>query len=236
MKSSDQWFPPARLPRHVGIMMDGNGRWAQARGLTRLIGHRYGTQNVRRVLEACARHGIHVVTLYVFSTENWRRPRDEIEGFFELLDEVIDREVANFHARGVQLRHLGSLEGVPEKLARKVREAVELTRHNTAYILGVAFNYGGRAEILHAARRMAAEGISPAQVSEELFNRYLYTDGLPDMDLVIRTGGEMRLSNFFPWQAANAYYYSTPVCWPDFDERALREALAAYMKKMTDER
>jgi undecaprenyl diphosphate synthase len=216
------------LPRHIGIMMDGNGRWARQRGLSRFEGHRQGTQNVRRALDACARCGIRIVTLYVFSTENWGRPREEVEGFFELLAEVIDRETENFRKQGVRLMHSGSLDGLPLALAAKVRRAVEATRENREYVLNVAFNYGGRMEILRAARKILEEEISAPALSEELFEHYLYTAGLGDMDLVIRTGGDQRLSNFFPWQAARGVFYSTPTYWPDFDERELRNALEKY--------
>ena len=216
------------VPRHIGIMMDGNGRWAQQRGLTRLEGHRHGTQNVRRALDACSKFGIRVVTLYVFSTENWGRPRDEIEGIFEVLADVIDREAENFRTEGVRLIHSGSLEGIPANLAAKVSRAVALTSANRSYVLNVAFNYGGRMEILRAVRRMLAEGITPDALSEEMFDRYLYTAGLGDMDLVIRTGGDQRLSNFFPWQAAHGVFFSTPTFWPDFDEAELEKALTEY--------
>jgi undecaprenyl diphosphate synthase len=221
-------------PKHIGIMMDGNGRWAQQRRFPRLVGHRFGTENVRRILEACQAFDIRIVTLYVFSTENWGRPPDEIAGFFHILEYVIDREVPHFHRRGVQLRHLGSLDGVPEHLASKVRQAVELTGNNRDYVLGVAFNYGGRQEILHAARQMVADGVPAEQVTERLFDAYLNTAGLPPIDLVIRTGGEQRLSNFFPWQAATAEFYTTPVYWPDFDADELYKALVAYDRRMRD--
>ena len=179
------------LPRHIGIMMDGNGRWARQRGLSRLEGHRHGTQNVRRALDACAHCGIRIVTLYVFSTENWGRPREEVEGFFELLAEVIDRETENFRKQGVRLMHSGSLDGVPPALAAKVRRAVDATRENREYVLNVAFNYGGRTEILRAARKILEDGIPSPALSEELFEHHLYTAGLGDMDLVIRTGGDV---------------------------------------------
>jgi len=221
-------------PRHVGIMMDGNGRWARQRRFPRLVGHRFGTENVRRVLEACQTYDIRVVTLYVFSTENWGRPPDEIAGFFRILEYVIDREVPNFNRQGVQLRHLGSLEGVPEPLAAKVRQAVELTSHNHDYVLGVAFNYGGRQDILQAIRQIVAAGVPAEQVTEALIDRHLDTAGLPPMDLVIRTGGEQRLSNFFPWQAAFAELYVTPVFWPDFDAEELRKALLVYDRRMRE--
>ncbi len=222
------------LPRHVGIMMDGNGRWAKQQGLSRLEGHRRGTQNVRRVLDACQHYGIRVVTLYVFSTENWGRPKDEVDGFFRLLAEVIDRETENFRARGVHLIHSGSLEGVPPSLAEKVARAVELTRENDAYILNIAFNYGGRMELVHAARRILADGIPGEALSEALFDAYLYTAGTGDMDLVIRTGGDQRLSNFFPWQAARGVFYTTPVFWPAFDHAELEKALMVYDRFLSE--
>ncbi|MDE3091760.1 MAG: di-trans,poly-cis-decaprenylcistransferase [Chloroflexota bacterium] len=210
------------------MMMDGNGRWAQQRGLSRLEGHRHGTQNVRRVLDACSKHGIRIVTLYVFSTENWGRPKEEIDAFFQLLAEVIDRETDNFRAQGVRLIHSGSLQGVPPALADKVSRAVALTRENRDYVLNVAFNYGGRMEILRAARGIIEDRVRPEALSEELLERYLYTAGLGDMDLVIRTGGDQRLSNFFPWQAARGVFFSTSTFWPDFDEGELLNALNAY--------
>jgi len=216
------------LPRHIGLMMDGNGRWAQQRGLPRLVGHRHGTQNVRRVLDACSFFGIRRVTLYVFSTENWGRPRDEIDGFFQLLGEVIDRESENFRANGVRLIHSGSLQGIPDLLASKVQRAVQATCFNNDYILNVAFNYGGRMEILRATRAILKSGADAKMVSEELFEQHLYTNGMGDMDLVIRTGGDERLSNFFPWQASRALLYVTPTFWPDFDENELGRALMAY--------
>ncbi len=216
------------LPRHVGIMMDGNGRWAKRRGLSRLEGHRHGTQNVRRTLDACSHYGIRIVTLYVFSTENWGRPREEIEGFFELLADVIDRETENFRAQGVRLIHSGSLDGIPMVLANKVTRAVAVTADNRDYVLNVAFNYGGRMEILRAAQRILQDGFRADALSEESFERYLYTAGLGDMDLVIRTGGDQRLSNFFPWQAARGVFISTPTFWPDFDGNELFKALVEY--------
>lgn len=218
----------SHLPRHLGIMMDGNGRWAKQHHLPRLEGHRRGTQNVRRVLDACSKFGIRIVTLYVFSTENWGRPQEEISGFFELLAEVIDRETENFRNRGVKLIHSGSLEGVPAVLADKVSRAVNATRGNDRYILNVAFNYGGRMEILRAVKKILALGLDPSEVNDEVFGHFLYTDGLGDMDLVIRTGGDERLSNFFPWQAARGVLLTTPTFWPAFDEEELARALTTY--------
>ena len=219
--------PLPAVPQHVAIIMDGNGRWARERGLPRLEGHRAGTENIRRIIEGCVETGIQILTLYAFSTENWRRPDEEVAGLMEILGEVIDRETAELHANGVRLRHIGSLDGLPPGLQERVRYAVSLTRHNSRLTLNVAFNYGGRAEIVEAARRLIREGVRPEQIDEELFGSYLYTGNLPDPDLIIRTAGEMRLSNFLLWQAAYAEYWCTPMYWPDFDKdelvRAVRE-------------
>ena len=216
------------MPRHIAFIMDGNGRWAKSRGRPRLFGHRAGTNNLRRVLEACAHAGIEVVTIYAFSTENWERPREEVGGLFRILAEAIAREAPKLHQNGVQIRHLGSLHGVPEGLARRIQEALELTRHNTGLILNVAFNYGARAEIVAAVRQIVARGVPAESIDEALISESLYTAGLPDPDLIVRTAGEMRLSNFLLWQAAYAEYYCTPVFWPDFDEHELQRALDAY--------
>jgi undecaprenyl diphosphate synthase len=222
---------PQRVPYHVGIIMDGNGRWARARGLPRLAGHRAGTENIRRVLQACVEFGIKVLTVYAFSTENWGRPEEEVRGLMHILSEYIQREVGELHRNGVQLRHSGRLAGISETMQEQIRDALELTKNNDRIILNVAFNYGGRAEILDAVRRIIADGIKPEQVDEALFNCYLYTAGLPDPDLIIRTGGEMRISNFLIWQAAYAEYYATPTYWPDFDREELRRALEAYAQR-----
>lgn len=219
------------IPQHVGIIMDGNGRWAREHGMPRLEGHRAGTENIRRVLEACSEFGIKILTIYAFSTENWGRPQAEVRGLMRILEEVIDREMQNLHKNGVKLRHIGQLEGISQRLQRAVRDAIELTKDNDRLILNVAFNYGGRSEILDAVRRLIEEGISSQELSEGLFERYLYTAGLPPPDLIIRTGGEMRLSNFLIWQAAYAEYYSTPTYWPDFNKEELYKALLAYSQR-----
>jgi undecaprenyl diphosphate synthase len=208
--------------------MDGNGRWAKQRKLPRLMGHRAGTENTRRVLRACGEFGIEIVTLYGFSTENWRRPKNEVNGLFSIFEDAIDREVPELHRNGVRLRHLGRTDKLPARLVEKIQSAMELTQDNDRLILNLAFNYGGRAEIVDATRRIIAEGIDPTAIDEELFASYLYTAGLPDLDLFIRTGGEMRLSNFLLWQTAYAEYYTTPTYWPDFDEAELEKALIAY--------
>jgi undecaprenyl diphosphate synthase len=222
---------PATVPAHVGIIMDGNGRWAKRRGLPRLAGHHAGTENVRPITIACADAGVEVLTIYAFSTENWRRPVDEVHGLMRLLLQRIDREAAELHRNNVQIRHVGALEGIQRRLAERVQAAVELTRDNTGLILNVAFNYGARQEIARAVRRLLAGGVSAEDVDEELIDQHLDTAGLPDLDLVIRTGGEMRLSNFLLWQAAYAEYYSTPICWPDFGRGELYQAFADFGRR-----
>ncbi|TET50430.1 MAG: isoprenyl transferase [Anaerolineales bacterium] len=216
------------MPRHVAIIMDGNGRWAQARGLPRAAGHRAGTDNLRRVLRAAVRAGVEILTIYAFSTENWRRPEVEVKVLLSILEGVIDKELRELHEEGVQLRHVGRLERIPKSLQKKVKQAIELTKGNARLILNVAFDYGGRAELVEAIRRIIADGVPAEQVDESTVSRYLYTAGLPDPDLIVRTSGEMRVSNFLIWQGAYAEYYVTPTLWPDFDEAELHKALEAY--------
>jgi undecaprenyl diphosphate synthase len=220
-----------KLPVHVAVIMDGNGRWARQRGLPRLAGHRAGVENMRRVLEGAIEFGIRVLSIYAFSTENWERPSDEVRGLIGLIGEVLDREVPELHKNGVRLRHLGRLEGIDERMKQGVQQAINLTKNNTRITLNVAFNYGGRVEILDAIRCMMKDGVKPDQVNEELFAKYLYTSGLPEPDLIIRTAGEMRLSNFLIWQAAYAEYYSTERYWPDFDKQELYNALLAFSQR-----
>lgn len=217
-----------RIPTHVGIIMDGNGRWAAERGLPRLAGHRAGTENLRRTLEASVEFGIKILTIYAFSTENWQRPDSEVQGLLRILEQMLKREVKNLHRNGVRLRHLGRSEGLSQGLQEEIRKAIELTSNNSQITLNVAFNYGGRTEIVDACRRLLADKVDPEQLDEALLSDYLYTAGQPDPDLIIRTSGEMRLSNFLVWQAAYAEYYCTPTYWPDFDKEELRKALQAY--------
>lgn len=219
------------VPVHVAIIMDGNGRWAQQRGLPRTAGHRAGTENIRTVLQAAVDFGIQYLTLFAFSTENWGRPAEEVRALMMLLEQVIDRELAELHAKGVRLRHLGRLDALPSKLQEKIQHALELTKDNTRISVNIAFNYGGRMEIVEAVRRMMREGVKPDEVTEETLSKYLFTAGLPDPDLIIRTAGEMRLSNFLIWQAAYAEYYSTPTYWPDFGREEFYKALLAYAQR-----
>jgi undecaprenyl diphosphate synthase len=215
----------ATVPAHVAIIMDGNGRWARQRGLQRLDGHRAGTENIRTIIEGAVELGIETLTLFAFSSENWRRPADEVDGLLTILADVIDRETDELHRNGVRLRHLGVLEGLPRTLQERVRYAVDFTQFNTRLTVNVAFNYGGRAEILEAARRLLQDGVKPDALTEETFSSYLYTAGMRDPDLIIRTAGEMRLSNFLIWQAAYAEYWFTPLHWPDFGKEALEQAV-----------
>jgi undecaprenyl diphosphate synthase len=222
---------PETVPTHVAIIMDGNGRWARARGLPRLAGHRAGTENLRRVIRACVEFGIRYLTIYAFSTENWARPPDEVRGLMGIIDEMIDRELDELHRNGVQLRHIGRLEGIQPALQEKVRRAIDLTRDNQRLILNVAFNYGGREEIVHAIREIVERGVPPEQVDEALVHAFLYTADSPDPDLIIRTSGELRVSNFLIWQGAYAELYATPTYWPDFDREELLKALQEFARR-----
>ncbi len=218
----------SKIPTHVAVIMDGNGRWAKSRGLPRLAGHKAGTENLRRIIRACVRYSIPYLTIYAFSTENWGRPTDEVQGLMQIMEDVIDHELEELNAEGVQIRHIGRLERMAPSLQEKVLRSVELTRNNTRLTLCIAWNYGGRDEIVCAIQRIIAEGIRPEDVDAELVSRHMFTAGLPDPDLVIRTSGEMRISNFLIWQTAYAEWYVTPTYWPDFDESELLKALRSY--------
>jgi len=220
-----------RLPTHVAIVPDGNRRWAEQRGIPRLEGHRAGALNMNTVIRYLNDYQIKYVTLYGFSTENWNRSQGEVSGLFRLLEGRIKKDTLGLHKSGVRLRHLGRLEELPPGLQQAINRAVELTKNNTGTTLSLAFNYGGRAEILDAVCRLTAEGIPPQNIDEKLFNSYLYTAGLPDVDLLIRTGDELRLSNFLIWQTAYSEYYFTKVLWPDFGKKQIDEALLAYSQR-----
>jgi undecaprenyl diphosphate synthase len=218
-------------PRHVALIMDGNGRWAKKRGLPRLVGHNAGGNNIRPVVKIFHSCGVEYLTLYMFSTENWNRPRLEVGGLLTLLARKIDQETQAFHKENIRLVHLGRLDRLSQKLRQKVQAAVELTKNNTGLTLCLAFDYGGRDEIVQAARRIASAGIADDNIDEPVFARYLYNPDVPDPDLVIRTGGESRLSNFLLWQAAYSELYFTPVLWPDFGAKDVEEALSEYKRR-----
>jgi undecaprenyl diphosphate synthase len=224
-------IPAEKIPRHIAIIMDGNGRWALQRGLHRLAGHKAGTENLRRVIRATAEFGVKYLTIYAFSTENWGRPPEEVQGLMFILQDVIDRELGELHKEGVQLRHIGRLERLDPKLQKKVLDAIELTKDNDKLVLNVAFNYGGRDEIVCAMQKIINDGVPAADVTDELVSQYLFTAGVPDPDLIIRTSGELRISNFLIWQAAYSEWYITPTFWPDFDKEEYRRALEDFASR-----
>ncbi len=217
--------PIEKVPAHVAIIMDGNGRWALKRRLPRLAGHKAGTENLRRIIKACVEFGVKYLTIYAFSTENWGRPREEVQGLMRILEDVIDKELAELDDQGVQIRHLGRLDQLDPALQEKVMDAVETTRHNSRLVLNVAFNYGGRAELVNAIQQMLRDGVDPEHVTPELVSQYLDTAGVPDPDMIIRTSGELRISNFLIWQAAYSEWFVTPTYWPDFGKEEFRKAL-----------
>lgn len=223
------------IPRHVAIIMDGNGRWARGRGLERIEGHRAGAEAVRRVVKACVDMGIEVLTIFAFSTENWSRPREEVDALMALLVEYFSRDLDELHDLGVRLRVIGERERLPKPVQESVERAVNRTKANSKMTLVICLSYGGRWDIVQAARRLAkrvAEGdIGPEEIDENMFSSFLETAGLPDPDLVIRTSGEMRISNFLLWQLAYSELWVTPTLWPDFEEQHLRQAVEEYSKR-----
>jgi undecaprenyl diphosphate synthase len=222
---------PEIIPTHIAIIMDGNGRWALKRGLPRLAGHRAGTENLRRIIEACIEFGIQYLTIYAFSTENWGRPREEGQGLMRIFEDVIDRELQELHDQGVQLRHIGRLDRVKPKFKEKILRAIEYTQDNDRLFLNIAFNYGGRDEIVCAIKGMIEDGVGVEDVDTDLVNHYLFTVGVPDPDLIIRTSGELRGSNFLIWQGAYSEWYFPSVYWPDFDKEQLRLALEEFNQR-----
>ena len=217
-----------KAPQHVAMIMDGNGRWALSRGLPRLAGHKAGTENLRRVIRSTVEFGVKYLTIYAFSTENWGRPPEEVQGLMFILQDVIDRELKELHQEGVQLRHIGRLEKLDPRIQKKVLKAIELTKNNDKLILNVAFNYSGRDEIVYAIQKIIKAGISADDVTDDMVNKYLFTAGVPDPDLIIRTSGELRLSNFLIWQAAYSEWYISPKYWPDFDKEEYARALESF--------
>lgn len=211
--------------------MDGNGRWAHHRGLARLEGHKAGTDNVQRILGVFEKHQIRFVTLFAFSTENWNRPNSEVAGIMQILQDVVEHETANLHRRNVRLRYLGRTDRLNTELRSTIQNALSLTEDNTGLNLSIALDYGGRYEIVQAVKRIIRDNISVSEITEQLFEQYLYTADLPDPDLVIRTGGEQRPSNFLTWQSVYSEYYYSETLWPDFDEIELDKVLIAYSKR-----
>ena len=231
MTNSPQSTSANRTPQHVAIIMDGNGRWALLRGLPRLAGHKAGTENLRRIIRSTVEFGVKYLTIYAFSTENWGRPPEEVKGLMYILQDVIDHELNELHKEGVQLRHIGRLEKLNPRIQKKVLKAIELTKNNDRLILNVAFNYSGRDEIVYAIQQIIDAGISSKDVTDEMVNKHLFTAGIPDPDLIIRTSGELRLSNFLIWQAAYSEWYISPKFWPDFDKEEYRRALESFASR-----
>jgi len=221
-------IPPERIPRHVAIIMDGNGRWARQRGLARIEGHEAGTENIRRITHAAGRMGIKYLTLWAFSAENWRRPKEEVEGILNILSRAIETETDELHRQGAQLRHIGDLGSLSPELREAIGDAIHRTRNNDKLVLTLAFNYGGRQELLRAVREIVASGVDADDIDEEMIERHLYTRDLPDPDLIIRTSGEYRLSNFLCWQGAYSELHFCPTLWPDFGPEHLEAAVMDY--------
>ena len=217
-----------RLPKHIAIIMDGNGRWAKKRHLPRMSGHRAGTENLRTIIKACVEFDIKYLTVYAFSTENWKRPEDEVNGLMDILADALEKELEELHKQGVCLRHIGRLERLDPAIRRKIKAAIDMTKNNKRLTMNIAWNYGGRDEIIAAVQRLLQEGISEDEVSEALFEKHLFTYPSPDPDLIIRTSGEQRISNFLLWQGAYSEWYFTPTLWPDFDREQLMKAINAY--------
>ena len=221
-----------KVPEHIAIIMDGNGRWAKEKGMVRLKGHQAGMESLREIVRACSDMGVKVLTVYAFSTENWKRPIEEVSGIFALLVRYVAKELKELNENNVQIRMLGDIDPLPADAKKAAQQAVDSTKDNTGLVFCIAINYGGRAEIVRAARalaKQAAEGqLDPETIDEASFAARLYTADLPDPDLIIRTGGEMRLSNFLTWQSAYSELYVTDTYWPDFTPDKLKEAIEAF--------
>lgn len=230
-RPSDVAVAPSRVPRHVAIIMDGNGRWASTRGLSRIEGHEAGTRNIRRITFRAGELGIKYLTLWAFSTENWRRPKEEVAGLMRILGEAIESETEELHRQGARLRHIGELDALQPDLRQSVLGAIELTKDNDKLVLTLAFNYGGRQEMLTAIQKLIADNIAPEDVTEETVAKRLYMPDLPDADLIIRTSGEERLSNFLLWQGAYAELFFTSKNWPDFEPEDLTEAVLDFSQR-----
>lgn len=225
-----------RIPGHIAIIMDGNGRWAAGRGFPRLIGHRQGYKTVRNIVREASDLGVKALTLYTFSTENWRRPQEETSGLMKLIGEAARVELRSMYQNGVQVRVSGRMDGLPEDVREELQRGIEMTKNNDRIVLNLAINYGGRAELVDVMRQLAAKvaagEITAEQIDEACINSQLYTAGLPDPDLLIRTAGELRLSNFLIWQTAYSELYITPTLWPDFTLEHLVGAISEYQHRV----
>jgi len=218
-------------PNHIAIIMDGNGRWAERRGLSRLDGHKAGLENARQIIRHLNSLGVKYVTLYSFSTENWKRPDAEIKGLFGLINDIMSSYIPELVENNVRLKHLGHLDKLPSVLKDKLADLLSRTSQNTGLTLCLAFDYGGRDEIIQAVKKLVKDGLAADKITENVFDGYLYTAGIPEADLVIRTGGEMRLSNFLLWQSAYSELYFSEVMWPDFGEKEIDKAISAFNQR-----
>jgi undecaprenyl diphosphate synthase len=223
--------PAEELPRHVAIIMDGNRRWARTRGVAEIEGHAAGVEAIRALLKHVVRRGVPVLSLYAFSRENWARSDDEVRGLFDLLEQAIRSETAELKAEGVRVRLLGRVDELPEETRRSIESALDATSGGARLLLNICFNYAGRTEIVDAFRRLVASGVAPESIDEAAISNALYTAGMPDPDLVIRTGGEQRLSNFLIWQSAYAEFYTSDVLWPDFGPAAFDDAILEFARR-----
>jgi undecaprenyl diphosphate synthase len=219
------------LPVHVAIVPDGNGRWAKRRGLPRVAGHREGILNMLRMIQYINEYPIKYVTFYGFSTENWNRPESEVTGLFDLGEQFVDKHLDEIHEKNIKIRHIGRLNGLPSGMQNAIKKAVSRTENNNGMTLSIALNYGGRAEIIDAVNRLLNDGNRLPQLDEKSFTNYLYTAGMPDVDLFIRTGNETRSSNFLLWQTAYSEYYFTDVLWPNFSKKDIDKALQDYSQR-----
>jgi undecaprenyl diphosphate synthase len=217
--------------KHIALIMDGNGRWAKRRGLPRIEGHRNGVKRVNEIIDAALEHHLKAVTFYTFSMENWRRPKPEINALMALLKNFIRTEMKRLHSKNIVFRAVGDIERLPSGVQKVLREFEGLTRHNTGLIVSSALSYGGRAEIVNAVKKIVEKGVRPEEVDEEMVESFLYTAGIPDPDLIIRTSGEMRLSNFLLWQSAYTEFYFTDIHWPDFGREEFRAAISEYKSR-----
>jgi undecaprenyl diphosphate synthase len=223
--------PSEAKPRHIAIIMDGNGRWATSHNLPRIEGHKAGLEAIRAVVRYLSQIDVEYLTLFTFSTENWKRPRKEIKGLLSLLEHSLLSELNELKTNNVRLMHIGRLDRLPSSLVKAIEKAMKVTKQNTGLKLNLAFDYGSRSEIVEATRRIILDGLESNQLTENRFSEYLFTAGLPDVDLLIRTSGEYRLSNFLLWQSAYSECYFTDVLWPDFDEKEMGKAIDAYCKR-----
>ena len=221
-----------KIPNHVAIIMDGNGRWAKSKGKSRIFGHQAGTNNIRNIIEVFASLNVKYLTLFAFSTENWNRPNKEVSWLLELMFKTISKELTDLNANGVKIQHIGRLDRISSKLKKAIENGIELTKNNSRIVVNVAFDYGGRYEIIDAVKRIRLDNISPENITEQLFNKYLYTKDTPYPDLIIRTAGEMRISNFLLWQSAYSEYYYTDVLWPDFGRIEIEKSIKAYSERV----